>query len=146
MAFPSTSGVFVPTFVNSLNGVASLNLTGSINVALYTNSVTGANLTTDTAYGTGAWASNEVLGTGYTAGGTALVSPTWAHTTGGIVVWDAADTYWSTATIIARGALYYVAADSRAIFAQTFGADIQTIAGTFTIQYDGAGIFNIDCI
>lgn len=146
MAFPSTSGVFVPTFVNSLNGVASLNLTSSTNVALYTNSVTGADLTTDTAYGTGAWGSNEVSGAGYTTGGTALASPTWAHTAGGIVMWDGADTVWLTSTIIARGALYYVVADSRAILAQTFGADIQTINGTFTIQYADTGILYIDCI
>ena len=146
MAFPSTSGVFVPTFVNSLNGVASLNLTGTTNVALYTNSITGANLITDTAYGTGAWGFDEVSGDGYTAGGTALVSPTWAHTADGIVMWDADNPVWPASTITARGALYYVAADSRAIFAQTFGADIQTLVGTFTIQYAGTGIFNIDCV
>ena len=58
MAFPS-SGLFVATFVDVLDTTQlALDLDLETHkVALFTNSVTGADLTTDTAYGVGAWAS-----------------------------------------------------------------------------------------
>ena len=74
MAFPS-SGLFVATFVDVLDTTQlALDLDLETHkVALFTNSVTGADLTTDTAYGVGAWASNEVPnGSGYTTGGSTL--------------------------------------------------------------------------
>jgi hypothetical protein len=149
MAFP-TSGLFVATFVDALDTTQlALDLDlDTHKVALYTNSVTGADLTTDTAYGVGAWASNEVTGTGYTVGGATLVGTTFLHTSGGVVVWDATDPSWSTSTITARGALYYadVLAGNNAIVAQTFGADITSTAGTFLITLAAGGIFSIDFV
>jgi hypothetical protein len=151
MAFPS-SGLFVPTFVSALNGGIVLDLDLLTHkVALYTNAVTGADLTTDTAYNAGAWlsSSNEVVGTGYTAGGYTLANTTFAHTAAGVVVWDnTVDPNWTTATITARGGLYYADAltGNNAIVAQTFGADITSTAGTFTIQLASGGIFSIDFV
>jgi hypothetical protein len=149
MAFPS-SGLFVPTFVSALTGTIVLDLDLLTHkVALYTNTVTGADLTTDTAYGVGAWASNEVVGAGYTAGGYTLANTTFAHTAAGVVVWDnTVDPNWTTATITARGGLYYADAltGNNAIVAQTFGADITSTAGTFTIQLASGGIFSIDFV
>ena len=60
MAFPS-SGLFVATFVDALDTTQlALDLDLETHkVALYTNSLTGADLVTDTAYGVGAWASND---------------------------------------------------------------------------------------
>ena len=150
MAFPS-SGLFVPTFVSALNGGIVLDLDLLTHkVALYTNSVTAADLTTDTAYGVGAWASNEVPnGSGYTTGGYTLANTTYAHTAAGVVVWDnTVDPNWTTATITARGGLYYAdaLAGNNAIVAQTFGADITSTAGTFTIVLASGGIFSIDYV
>ena len=50
---------------------------------------------------------NEVTGTGYTAGGQALASKTvTADNTNDRAAFDAADVTWTTATITARGAVY----------------------------------------
>ena len=69
-------------------------------IALYTNSASFNAATT--AYTT----SNEITGTGYTAGGNTLtrVDPTSSGTT---AFTDFADTTWSSSTITARGALIY---------------------------------------
>lgn len=149
MAFPA-SGLFVATFVDALDTTqlaVDLDLE-THKVALFTNSVTGADLITDTAYGVGAWASNEVVGTGYTAGGAAFTGTTFAHTSGGVVMWDGTDPSWATATITARGALYYadVLAGNNALVAQTFGADIVSTAGTFLITLAAGGVFSIDFV
>lgn len=150
MAFPA-SGLFVPTFLDIFDTTqlaVDLDLE-THKVALYTNSVTGADLTTDTAYGVGAWASNEVAnGGGYTTGGALLTGTTFTHTGTGVCMWDATDPSWATATITARGALYYAdaLAGNNAIMAQTFGADIVSTAGTFLITLAAGGLFSIDVI
>lgn len=150
MSFPA-SGLFVATFVDAWDTTQlALDLDlDTHKVALYTNSVTGADLTTDTAYGVGAWGSNEHSnGSGYTTGGATLTGTTILHTSGGVVVWDATDPSWSTATITARGALYYAdaLAGNNAIMAQTFGADIVSTAGTFLITLAAGGIWSVDLV
>lgn len=150
MAFP-TSGLFVPTFADILDTTQlALDLDLETHkVALFTNSVTAADLTTDTAYGVGAWASNEVPnGSGYTTGGNAVSTTTYAHTSGGTIMWDAADPSWATSTITARGALYYAdaLAGNNAILAQTFGADIASTGGTFLITLAAGGLFSVDWV
>ena len=69
-------------------------------IALFTSSATMSASTT--AYAT----TNEVSGTGYTAGGNTLtnVDPTTSGTT---ALTDFADTTWSSSSITARGALIY---------------------------------------
>ena len=148
MAFPS-SGLFVPTIVGCLNGAIPLDLDALTNkVALYTDSVTGANLISDTAYGIGVWASNESTGASYTAGGLTLANATWSHTSGGIVVWDSTvDPAWYNVTVTAHGALYYAPyASNVAIVAQNFGADVSAVSGAFIIQLPNTGIFSLDLI
>lgn len=150
MAFPS-SGLFVVTFVDALDTTQlALDLDlDTHKVALFTNSVTGADLTTDTAYGVGAWASNEVPnGSGYTTGGATFTGTSWAHTGTGTIMWDGTDPSWSTSTITARGALYYAdaLAGNNAIVAQTFGADIASTGGTFLITLAAGGVFNVDVV
>lgn len=150
MAFPP-SGLFVATFVDALDTTQlALDLDlDTHKVALFTDSVTGANLVTDTAYGSGAWASNEVSGTGYTAGGALLTGTTFVSTGSGVVTFDATDTAWTTATFSAvRGCLVYAdaLAGNNGIAAITFGADYAVTAGTFTIQWNASGIFTIDLI
>lgn len=151
MTFPA-SGLFVPTFVGALK--ATLNALDldleTHKVALYTNAMTTPDLTVDTAYNVGPWATGEVAaGGGYTTGGITLTGTTWAHTTLGVVMWDATtDPSWATATITARGALYYANASTPkyGIVAQTFGADISSTGGTFLIQLAAGGIFSIDFV
>jgi hypothetical protein len=105
-------------------------------IALYTSS---ASLdATTTAYS----ATNEVVGTGYTAGGNTLtvVAPTTSGTTAYL---DFNDTTWSTATITARGALIYQSGGSNpAVAVLDFGADKTSTAGDFTIQFPTADASN----
>jgi len=87
---------------------------------------------------------NEVTGTGYTAGGQALTSVT-AAISGTTLVWDAADPSWTSSTITARGAVVYKhrggasSADELCCYFD-FGADKSSSSGTFTIQINAAGL------
>ena len=105
-------------------------------IALYTSSASlGASTT---AYST----SNEVSGTGYTAGGNTLtrVDPSSSGTT---AITDFADTTWSSSTITARGALIYNNSDSnKAVAVLDFGADKISSGGDFTIQFTAADASN----
>ena len=107
-------------------------------IALYTSSATlGASTT---AYS----ATNEVSGTGYTAGGedlTISANPTSSGTTAYL---DFADITWSTATITARGALIYLAngGTNPAVAVLDFGSDKTSTAGDFTIQFPTADASN----
>ena len=105
-------------------------------IALYTSSASlGAGTT---AYTT----SNEVSGTGYTAGGNTLtrVDPSSSGTT---AITEFADSTWSSATITARGALIYNDTDSdKAVAVLDFGADKISSGGDFTIQFPAADASN----
>ena len=106
-------------------------------LALFTSSATlGASTT---AYST----SQEVTGTGYTAGGSSLtrVDPTTSGTT---AFTDFADLTFSTATITANGALIYNddASNDAAVIVLAFGGDKTSTAGDFTIQFPTADASN----
>jgi len=106
----------------------------TLKIALYTSSASlGA---TTSAYTT----SNEVSGTGYTAGGATLSSQAVAYdSTNQVAYFDAADPAWTTATITARGAMIYNNSKSNASIAiLDFGSDYTSTAGTFTIQLPSA--------
>ena len=106
-------------------------------LALYDNSASFTAATT--AY----TVTNEVSGTGYSAGGGTLtnVTPTSSGTTAFI---DFADLTFSTATITARGALIYnsSAAGNPAVCILDFGADKTSTAGDFTIVFPTADASN----
>lgn len=98
-------------------------------IALYTSSASLDASTT--AYS----ATNEVSGTGYSAGGNTLtsVTPTSSGTT---ALCDFSDTSWNTATITARGALIYnSSASNKAVAVLDFGSDKTSTAGTFSIVF-----------
>jgi len=112
------------------------NTTGghTFKIALYTSSATlGA---TTTAYTT----SNEVVGTGYTAGGTTLtnIDPTSSGTTAFI---DFVDATWTSATITAAGALIYNTttdggtSTTNAVAVISFGGDKTSTNGDFVVQF-----------
>ena len=105
-------------------------------IALYTSSASLGAATT--AYS----ATNEISGTGYTAGGNTLtrVDPSSSGTTG---FTDFADTTWSSASITARGALIYNDTDSdKAVAVLDFGADKTASGGDFTITFPAADASN----
>ena len=97
-------------------------------IALYTSTATLD--ATTTVYS----ATNEVVGTGYTAGGATLsgYSVTLSGTTA-VLDWTT-DPSWASATITARGALIYNSTKSnKAVYVLDFGADKTSTSGTFTV-------------
>jgi len=105
-------------------------------IALYTNS---ASFTAATTVYT---ATNEVTGTGYTAGGNTLtnVTPTTSGTT---AFTDFADTTWTSSTITARGALIYNSTNgNRTVCVLDFGSDKSSSSGDFTIVFPTADATN----
>jgi len=102
-------------------------------IALYTSSAT-LNAST-TAYS----ATNEVSGTGYSAGGNTLTISTNPTTSGTTAYLSFSNTTWSTATITARGALIYKSGGSNpAVAVLDFGGDKTSTAGDFQIQFPTA--------
>lgn len=92
---------------------------------------------------------NEVVGTGYSAGGMALANK--AHTqddSNDRAVFDADNLVWSTATITARAAVLYksrggASSADELIAYVDFLADKSSTAADFTIQWNVDGIFNL---
>lgn len=92
---------------------------------------------------------NEVTGTGYTAGGETLANAAVSiDDTDNEGVFDADDVTWASSTITARGAVVYqstgTAATSQLICYLDFGSDQSSIAGDFTIQWNSEGILNLN--
>jgi hypothetical protein len=111
--------------VNGRQNVAS----DSLKIALYT-AFADINENT-TAYSS----TNEISGTGYTAGGQALSNVTVNSTSNGVVYISFSNPVWNPAQFTARGALIYNTTKSNASIAVLdFGSD-KTQAGnnTFTV-------------
>jgi len=131
--------------VDLLNGIHAFGTTVTrgattadpFKIALYTSSATLD--ATTTAYS----ATNEVSGTGYSAGGNTLTvsqTPTSTSTTAWL---DFADTTWSSATITANGALIYNDTQSdKAVAVLAFGGDKTSTNGDFTIVFPTADSSN----
>lgn len=117
--------------VELFGGVQDMD-TDTFKMALYTSSATLDASTT--AYS----ATNEVSGTGYTAGG-ATMSGASISSSGTTAFVDFSDVTWSTATITARGAVIYNSSKSnRAVAVLDFGADKTSTAGDFTVVMPAA--------
>lgn len=104
--------------------------------ALYTSAVTLSAATTTYS------STNEVSGTGYTAGGATLtrINPTTSGTT---AYTDFADVSWTTATITAAGVGIYNSTDSNKwVSAHDFGGNVSSTAGTFTVVFPTANASN----
>ena len=121
--------------VELFGGIQDLD-TDTIKIALFTSAAT-LNAAT-TAYST----TNEVVGTGYVAGGNTLAGAT-ISSSGTTAFVDFSDTTWTSATITARGALIYNSSKAnRAIALLDFGADKTSTAGDFTVQMPTADASN----
>jgi len=92
---------------------------------------------------------NEVVGTGYTAGGVALANKTVVvDNTGNTGVFDADDITIATATITARGAVLYksrggASTADELIAYLDFGSDISSTAGNFVVTFSASGILTL---
>jgi hypothetical protein len=100
---------------------------GTLKIALYTANA-------DLSYSTTAYTtSNEVVGTGYTAGGKILTGVT-VQQSGTTAYLNFDDVVWSPAAFTARGALIYnTSLGNLAIAVLDFGAD-KTATSSFTVQ------------
>tara|TARA_R100000426_G_scaffold49247_1_gene36353 strand:- start:377 stop:772 length:396 start_codon:yes stop_codon:yes gene_type:complete len=121
--------------VEALKGVHNFTATtgNSFKLALFTSSATmGA---TTTAFST----SQEVSGTGYSSGGSALtnVTPTSSSTT---AIVDFSDLTFSSSTITARALMIYndTASGDPAVCVIDFGGDKTSTNGDFTIVFPAA--------
>ena len=81
---------------------------------------------------------NEVTGTGYTAGGATVVPTFTKDTTNHRLTIVFPQLTWPTSTITARKAVCYkstgTASTSPLVFVNDFGSDVTTTAGTFTLN------------
>jgi hypothetical protein len=113
---------------------AGVHLSGDVyKIALYTSTATLNKSTT--AYAT----TNEVTGTGYTAGGATLTGLTTALDTDTAYIDWTTDPTWPAATITARGGLIYNSSKSnKAVAVLDFGGDITSTNGTFTVTLPAA--------
>jgi hypothetical protein len=142
MAF---SGNYMCTSFKQELLVGSHNFTAStgdtFKLAMYTNSASFDASTTDYTV------TNEVSGTGYSAGGGTLtnVTPTTSGTT---ALTDFADLTFSSSTLTARGALIYNTTTgggtgtTDTVVVLDFGSDKSSSAGDFTIVFPTADASN----
>ena len=144
------SGLFVLNWIDILDATQlAVNLVGdTIKGALYTNSLT-PNYSTDTAYSSAPYTSNEIAnGNGYTTGGATLATVSVSESPAGTLMVDVStDPNWTSSTITnARAMLVYdnTLAGKNCICLVSFGADYSTTNGTFTVQLAATGLFYID--
>lgn len=143
----TVSGLYVATFVDALD-TTQLAIDLDLEThkgALFSNSIT-PNFTSDTAYGVAPYNANEVTGTNWPSGGVALTGTTFTGASG-TATFDATDVSVASTTLTnARCYLLYAdaLAGNNAIVLVNFGADYSTVAGTFAITWDSAGVFSID--
>ena len=93
---------------------------------------------------------NEVTGTGYTAGGE-LLTTTEITLSGGVLTFDAADVAWTTSTIAnaMAGVLKTTVSGSatdQLILLSDFVTAASSSGGTFTIQWSASGIATVDYV
>lgn len=106
--------------------------TDNIKIALYTAS---ASLDASTTVYT---TSNEVTGTGYSAGGLTLTGAA-VTLSGSTAVVDFDDAVWAAASITARGALIYNSSKSnKAIAVLNFGGDKTSTNDDFKVEFPPA--------
>ena len=118
-----------------LGGVHDLD-TDTIKIALFTSAATLDAATT--AYSI----TNEVSGTGYTAGGNTLTGAS-ITSDGTTAIVDFDNTTWVSSTITARGAMLYNSSKAdRAIAVLDFGSDKTSTDGDFIIQFPVADASN----
>lgn len=142
----TASGLYYLSFRDMFQNDSAIDvLADVIKTSLITNSAT-PNFDTDAGYS----ATNEVSGTGYTAGGAAVANDT-ISVSSGTLIYDGDDVAWGPGATIAsvRGGELYddtitTPVADPLIMGVTFGADFSVTSGTLTVQWAAGGIFTID--
>lgn len=136
------SGLYGVTFLNALNNTLALDLDNdTLKIMLVTDLYTPDFGTHDFK----ADVTNEVSGTGYTAGGETLTSVTLTQSAG-TITFDAADVTWASSTITARAAVIYddTIVNDPLICYIDFGSNQSSSSGDFQIAFNASGIFTLD--
>ena len=124
-----------------LGGVHDLD-THSLKIALIKPSPTGSFSKATTNYSNLTANSDEATGTNYSAGGQVLDSPV-ISLSGDTAIVDFADEVFSNLTITAAGALLYnSSASNKAIAVFSFGSNVASTAGDFTVIFPTADASN----
>lgn len=112
---------------------ANFRAVDTFKIALYTSAATLDHSTA--AYS----ATNEVSGTGYSAGGLVL-TPIAPASSGRTAYWSFNDISWPSATFTANGALVYNSTQgNRSVFVLAFGNNKTTTAQTFAVAFPPNG-------
>ena len=144
----SASGLYVDNWVDILDAT-QLAIDTSLTThkwALFLDALT-PDYSANVDFTAAPYTSNQSSGTGYTAGGQTIVSPTTTESPAGTLTYDMADQVWAAPTsVTAHGAVEYAdaLAGNNLICGMTFGADYTSTAGTFTIQFNSLGVFYFD--
>ena len=124
-----------------LGGVHDLD-THTLKIALIKPSPTGSFNKATTNYSQLTSSSDEATGTNYSAGGQALGSPV-ISLSGDTALVDFADEVFTNLTITAAGAiLYNSSASNKAIAVFSFGSNVASTAGDFTVIFPTADASN----
>ena len=124
-----------------LGGVHDLD-THSLKLALIKPSPTGNFNKSTTNYSELTGSSDEATGTNYSAGGQVLDSPVISLSVDTAIV-EFADEVFSNLTITAAGALLYnTSASNKAIAVFSFGSNVASTAGDFTVIFPTADASN----
>ena len=124
-----------------LGGVHDLD-THTLKIALIKPSPTGNFNKSTTNYSQLTGSSDEATGTNYSAGGQVLDSPV-ISLSGDTALVDFADEVFSNLTITAAGALLYnSSASNKAIAVFSFGSNVASTAGDFTVIFPTADASN----
>lgn len=151
----SQSYIPASTLVSALTGGVALNLSPSnthLKLALYSNSATPNPDEDPQKYGLGQWASNEITGTNWPAGGVALslTGAGLSHQSGDFLLLAAVNLSVANTTIstAAVGCLIYDTSLSNLVIAALWfgGSGYTTSSGTFGITWPSSGIFNLPLI
>lgn len=140
------SGLYVETFEAALKNDLDLDMDNDTFKCMLVTSSYSPNLETHTNKSD---VSNEVSGTGYTAGGETLTGVTMTSSSDGTgtIKWDADDVSWTSSTLsnVRAGVIYDDSVTNDRLIAYIdFGGDFSTTSGTFQIQWNAAGIFTLD--
>lgn len=136
------SGVYLDTLPGSRD--LDTIVANGLKVALFGSSLVVPSFTaTGVLYGGGGFAANQIVGSGYVAGGQAVTTLVRTFVDSRIAL-TADDPAWPTATISGvRYALYYDVSDNAAVYLDDFGANYGVVAATFPITLAGGVILRL---
>lgn len=123
----------------SASGVTMTALGDAFNVALIKNGCAGTYGAASTNYSNITGNTDEVSGTGYSAGGQALSANTTPATSGTTAFWSwSTNPSWTSATIDCQGCMFYnnstrAGAAGRAVYVGDFSGEQKVTAGTLTL-------------